>query len=297
MARLITSNPTLLRRRHCVALAAALVLMNIASLALVVGITLRKRIAAETRLDWVLAAKVLRVGATLDYPPFSFRCADGSAAGADIDMVRLLAKSLDDADVEIVPTTWPLLLADAVADKFDIAVGGISLTLARLRHVGFSASISHGGKVVVALCGSPLLDSPIATLSASSTAVVVNPGGTNAAFVAQMLPHASVKIVAQNEQWSHLLSGTANLTITDDTEARLQALSHPGELCAGELLRTHESKSYLVPRRDDVPWKAYIDAWLMSGGGAGEGALADYGELVQRWLVAVARNGTTCASL
>ena len=127
------------------------------------------------------------------------------------------------------------------------SVGGISITLERLRLIGFSSPLSHGGKVLVAPCGSSLLatlnrsaipSELLDLLDARSTRVVVNPGGTNERFVRQQLPRASVQLVAQNAQWAELLAGTADVTFTDEVEARLQALRYPQALCASDTKQT-----------------------------------------------------------
>lgn len=240
-------------------------------------------------LDRVLNSKILRVGATMDYPPYSLQCADATAAGADIDMARLLADSLN-ARLEIVPTSWSTLMADAARNNFDVAVGGISITLSRLRHVGMTASTSRDGKVAVARCGSAALSTSLDSLNAPSTSVVVNPGGTNQEFVRARLPLAHVVLVEQNQQWASLLNATdaANLTVTDAVEGRLQSLSTPGEICTGASLWTHEDKAYLLPSRSDMPWRQFLDAWLQL-------RAAEYADSVERWVQRVAsarRNGT-----
>src|SRR5258708_5154484 len=87
--------------------------------------------APPSRLDLVIAQKALRIGTTGDYKPFSFLNPETKAfEGIDIDMARALAASLG-AEPRFVQTAWPTLMADAAADKFDIAMGGISVTLER----------------------------------------------------------------------------------------------------------------------------------------------------------------------
>lgn len=100
----------------------------------------------ESSLDRVLRTATLRVGSPLDYSPFSVACGtDGArhAIGSDVDAVRSLARSLG-ASVVIVPTTWADLVESAAS--FDVAVGGITPTLERRQHVGFTQAYAHGGK-------------------------------------------------------------------------------------------------------------------------------------------------------
>ena len=83
-----------------------------------------------TRLDAIVEAGVLRVGQTEDYRPFSFADASGKVEGLDVDMAMSLAQSLG-VKLEIVKTSWPMLRSDLEANRFDIAMGGITITLDR----------------------------------------------------------------------------------------------------------------------------------------------------------------------
>ena len=47
------------------------------------------------------------------------------------DLAEDLAASLG-VKVDFVPTSWPTLMADTLAEKFDLAICGITITEARL---------------------------------------------------------------------------------------------------------------------------------------------------------------------
>ena len=100
--------------------------------------------APHSRLDDVLSRGTLRVCTTGDYKPYSFRKPDGSFEGIDIDMAESLAKSLG-VKVEYVKTTWANLMSDFLA-KCDVAVGGVSTSLERQKHVLFTQPYMIDGK-------------------------------------------------------------------------------------------------------------------------------------------------------
>ena len=241
-----------------------------------------------TKLDSVLSRGRLRVGCPLDYAPFALRCSTGNtvrAMGSDIDAVVKLADSLG-VTVDIVPTTWAQIVQDA--PSFDMAVGGISPTLARRRYVGFSREYLSGGKVIVARCGSPLLNLSPSALNVPSVRAVVNLGGTNERFVRQALPHAHLAIVSSNgDQFAVVANLTADMTVTDRVEAELQAFRQP-ELCAGRELLTEDTKAFMLPR-DDYAWANYVNSfvseWLESG---------NANSSMSRWLMAWGSNQSFC---
>ena len=58
----------------------------------------------------------------------------GKYEGFDAEMAQSLAKYLG-VKLKYVPTTWKTLQADTMADKFDVAMSGITVTDARHDHV------------------------------------------------------------------------------------------------------------------------------------------------------------------
>ena len=88
-------------------------------------------------LDRIRPAGVMPVCTTGNYTPFSLIQFDGSYRGADIDMAQDLAALLA-VRLQFVPTVWVGLLDDFLADKFDIAMGGVTVTAARAEQAFFS---------------------------------------------------------------------------------------------------------------------------------------------------------------
>ena len=81
---------------------------------------------AQDRLARIKASGVLRVGTTGDYKPYTYLDpATQAYSGMDIDVAQAFAKSLG-VRVVFVATTWPTMTADLLADKFDVAMGGVS---------------------------------------------------------------------------------------------------------------------------------------------------------------------------
>jgi hypothetical protein len=102
--------------------------------------------SAQSRLDDIAGRGTLRVGMTGDYRPFSQRDKDtGAYSGLDVDMANSLAEALG-VKLEIVGTTWATLMQDLGEGKFDVGMGGISITLARQRVAFFSRPVMRVGK-------------------------------------------------------------------------------------------------------------------------------------------------------
>jgi cyclohexadienyl dehydratase len=217
--------------------------------------------AAQSRLDDIVARGSLRVGLTGDYRPFSLRDPDGLYSGLDVDMAKNLAGALD-VRLEIVPTTWGTLLSDLTAGKFDIGMGGISITLPRQRVAFFSQPVLRVGKAAIARCADRDRFTTLSAIDQPGVKVLVNPNGTNERFDRASLHQAEIVLFPDNTRiFDALAEGQGDLMITDAVETKLQQKLHP-QLCAihpdqpfdfGEL-------AYLLPR--DIVFKLFVDQWL-----------------------------------
>ena len=85
------------------------------------------------------------MGLTEDYRPFSFAAASDKVEGIDVDMAMSLAQSLG-VRLEIVKTSWSTLKSDLETDNFDIAMGGITITLDRQKTGLFSHPSSRAAR-------------------------------------------------------------------------------------------------------------------------------------------------------
>jgi cyclohexadienyl dehydratase len=218
-------------------------------------------IAASPTLSAIRARGVIRVGTTGDYRPFSFLQRDGGYEGADIVMAHGLAALLAVA-IEFVPTVWVRLLDDFLADKFDIAMGGVTVMPARAAKGFFSIPNFVDGKRPLARREDRERFTSLAAIDQSGVRLIANPGSANEAFARANFRHATVIIHGDNASvFDELVAGRADVMITDGLEADHQAQLHP-ELCAVPVAApfTRLEKAYFFA--PDAAMKAFIDGWL-----------------------------------
>jgi cyclohexadienyl dehydratase len=220
-------------------------------------------------LDRIRAAGVLRVGTTGDYTPFSLKQPDGSYQGADVDMAHDLAGRLG-VGIDFVATVWVDLLDHFLADRFDIAMGGVTVTAARALKAFFSIPTFVDGKRPLARREYRDRFTNFAAIDQPGVRVIANPGSANEAFVRAHFRQATVIIHHDNASvFDELVAGRADVMITDGLEADHQAQLHP-ELCAVPVAApfTRLEKAYMFAR--DPAMKAYIDAWLDAAFASGQ---------------------------
>jgi cyclohexadienyl dehydratase len=218
--------------------------------------------AEASTLSDILQRGVLRVGTSGDYPPFTKRDATGAYSGFDIDLARSLGEALG-VSVEFAPTSWPTLAADFKAGKFDVGMGGISVTLERAKLGFFTTPYMREGKTGIARCPDKEKFATLAAIDKPGVTVLVNPGGGNEKFDRAHLSFAQIKVHPDNATiFDALARGEGDLMITDASETRYQQKLHPGVLCAIHPDQPFDfgEKAYWAPY--DPPLDGFLNQWL-----------------------------------
>ena len=200
-----------------------------------------------------------RIGTPADYAPFSVE-SGGRVAGAEVTLALSLAAALKLRPV-FVRSSWRTLLADLDADRFDVAVGGISVTATRLAAASFSLPTAHGGKTAIGRCADRERLGTLAAIDRPAVRVIENADGTNESFARDTLHEAALRISPDNRTvFDELVAERADVMFTDDTEVALATHRHP-ELCRLlPQMYAPADKAFLLPR--DPAWASAVNGWL-----------------------------------
>ncbi|MEH2513836.1 cyclohexadienyl dehydratase [Nitrobacteraceae bacterium AZCC 1564] len=227
-------------------------------------------VAKARTLNAIEGTRTLRVGLTGDYAPYSQRAPDGSFRGADVVMAHALATALG-VTLEMVPTTWKTMAADLQADRFDVAMGGVSVTPDRAAIGDFSITVLRDGKRPIVRCSDTERYTSVAAINRPDVRVVVNVGGTNERFAKANFPHARLDVRDDNRTvFGEVANNRADVMVTDGAEVDYQARQHLGTLCAARVPGPfdHFDKAYWMTR--DGALKEAVDRWLTKSLRAGD---------------------------
>ncbi|MDJ0912920.1 MAG: transporter substrate-binding domain-containing protein, partial [Desulfobacterales bacterium] len=94
-------------------------------------------LAKKSTIQKILSRGELRVGFESGYVPFEMTNKKGEFIGFDMDYGRRLAKAMG---VKFVPvnTAWDGIIPALVTDKFDIIMGGMTITQERNLKISFA---------------------------------------------------------------------------------------------------------------------------------------------------------------
>ena len=193
----------------------------------------------------------LRVGVPGDYAPLAFHDKQGELVGFDIDMARSLANE-QQLNVRFVLSSWPTLSADLAADKFDIAMGGITETPARKSQFGLSAPVVKNGKIAMTQCVKTRQFESLEAIDREGVRVTVNPGGTNQEYVDKHIRQAQIVRAQDNiASLQGIRSASADVMFTDLIEGDYYQSQEPGVFCVSTpniLPGTASDKVYMMDK-------------------------------------------------
>ena len=215
------------------------------------------------RLSEIKKRGVLLVGATGDYRPMSYREPDtGEYWGFDADLAEDLADSLG-VDLQYVPTSWPTLMDDTLAGKFDLAACGITITDARKEQALMSEGYLVNGKTIICRSEDAAKYTDLESINKPEVRVMVNPGGLNEKFARENLPDVTLIVHDVNQDIPGLIAeGAADIMITEIMEAGYYV--GQDERLAAPLINepfTHGELGVLMPKGSEDLLE-YVNAFL-----------------------------------
>ena len=176
--------------------------------------------ARSTALDRIRESGILKVGTAGDYQPMSYLDPQtGTYVGFDAELAEDLAASLG-AEVVYVETSWPTLMDDTIAGKFDLAICGITITETRKEQALMSEGYLGNGKTVLCRREDAETYTSLEAINRPEVRVMENPGGLNEKFARENLPDATLIIHDVNQEIPGLVAaGEADVMITEIMEA------------------------------------------------------------------------------
>jgi cyclohexadienyl dehydratase len=217
----------------------------------------------ESRLDAIIARGYILVGTPGDYKPFTYlNPKTNEFEGYDIDAMKQFAQSLG-VEARFVQTSWPTLMEDLLADKFDIAVGGVTRNTDRQKKAHMGDPYIQFGKAPLIRAEDKDKYKSVADINKPEVRIGVNPGGTNEKFVREHLTNATVTVVQNNLDIPGLVAnGTYDVMITDTIEAMVYSKADTRLYAAlTDNPFTKSEKAYMIHRGDFI-FASYLDVWM-----------------------------------
>ncbi len=205
----------------------------------------------------------LRVGMAT-FVPWAMRDKEGNLMGFEIDVAKKVAADMG-VEVEFVPTAWSGIIPALIAKKFDVIIGGMSITPQRNLTVNFTLPYAHSGQQMAANTALAGSFEGLDDYNNSSVTIACRRGATPCNIAQKRFPKASIRRFDDDAQaFQEVVNGNAHAMISSAPKPRFWSEAHPDKVFvanAGENLSRGDEAFAL--RKGDADAVNFFSNWIL----------------------------------
>ncbi|NRB67071.1 MAG: transporter substrate-binding domain-containing protein [Vibrio sp.] len=238
------------------------------------AITLPTLASDTPNLDKINERGTLRVGMST-FVPWAMRDKQGDLIGFEIDVAERLAAD-SGWKVEFVPTAWDGIIPALLAKKFDVIIGGMSVTPERSKSVLFTAPYSHSGVQVAANKELASGFSEMSDFNSRRVKIAARRGAFTVQVAREAFPKAKILQFDDDAQaFQEVLNGNAHAVIASSPKPEHESVKNADKLFIPFNERLSKGNEAFAVRLGENDKQAFFDQWIQ--------ARTDDGWLEQRY--------------
>lgn len=221
-------------------------------------------LASETpNLDKINERGTLRVGMST-FVPWAMRDKQGELIGFEIDVAKRLAKD-SGWQVEFVPTAWDGIIPALLAKKFDVIIGGMSITAERSKSVLFSAPYSHSGVQVAANKELAEGFSEFSDFNSRRVKIAARRGAFTVQVARETFPKAKILQFDDDAQaFQEVLNGNAHAVIASSPKPEHEAVKNSDKLFIPFTERLSKGNEAFAVRLGEADKENFFNQWIQA---------------------------------
>ncbi|MGL1862528.1 MAG: transporter substrate-binding domain-containing protein [Pseudodesulfovibrio sp.] len=217
--------------------------------------------APISQLETILKRGTIKVGFDT-FKPWAMKNVKGDYIGFEIEVAKKLAKDMG-VKIEFVPTKWSGIIPALLTGKFDIIIGGMSITPQRNLKVNFSVPYEFSGMNIVASKESAGGRTTLEDFNNQETTIAVRLGTTAAEVSKNFLPNAKKLFFDEESQTvQELLNGRVHAVVASNPLPYTLATEYADQLympLSDDF--TKEPISFAV-RKGDLDYLNWLNNWV-----------------------------------
>ena len=207
-----------------VALALALLLSPLAN-----AQKFNQELATGSVLEVIKKRGAVKIGMST-FIPWAMRDKNGQLIGYEIDVATRLAEDMG-VKAEFIPTAWDGIIPALLTGKFDIIIGGMSITPERNLTVNFTAPYANSGTQMVAHKELAAGFNSLEDFNKPEVVLTARRGATPAIAAKRLMPKATLRQFDEDAlALQEVLNGKAHAFVTSTPTPAFEALKHPDKL-------------------------------------------------------------------
>jgi len=222
---------------------------------------IQQQLVQESTIEQAIKRGILRVGMST-FVPWAMKDKTGRLIGFEIDVARQLGKDMG-VSVEFIPTKWAGIIPALLTGKFDVIIGGMSITADRNLKVNFSIPYDYAGQAIVANKKIAAGFNRLEQFDRPEVIIAARLGSTAADAANQFMPKAQKKLFDDEAQViQEVLNGRAHAAVASAPLPAFQAIKYADQLFLPiQGTFTKEPIGFAV-RKGDFDTLNYFDNWI-----------------------------------
>lgn len=204
----------------------------------------------------------LRVGLST-FVPWAMRDKQGELIGFEVDVARRLAKDAG-LKVEFIPTAWDGIIPALLAGKFDVIIGGMSITPERNMSVLFTTPYAHSGVQLAAnrdiAGGKTTLDD----FNKRSVTLAVRRGAFTVQTAKKYFPKAQLRQFDDDAQaFQEVLNGNAQAVLASSPKPEQMTIQYGNKLYLPFTERLSRGSEAFAIRHGEFDLLNFFNNWIL----------------------------------
>ena len=247
-------------KKRCLTFVMAFAL-SVAMVLPALGGELQKQLAQESTVAQAVKRGALKVGLDI-FVPWAMKDKKGNLVGFEVDVAKELAKDMG-LEIELVPTKWDGIIPALLTGKFDVIIGGMSITPKRALQVNFTNPYEYAGMGIVAHKGKAPGFSSLEDFNKPDVEIAVKLGTTAEAAAKKMMPKAKLRRFQDEAQaYQELRNGNVHAVVGNAPKPAYEATAYPETLYLPlDSTFTKEPIGFAI-RKGDPDTLAYFNSWI-----------------------------------
>ena len=228
----------------------------------------QQELAQNSVIESIKKAGVLRVGMST-FVPWAMRDKQGELIGFEIDVARKLATDMG-VEVEYIPTAWDGIIPALLAGKFDVIIGGMTVTPERNLTVNFTNAYANSS--LGAMANKKLAESLSWPDDFDSTEVTFacRRGATPCTYIQENFPKATLRqFDDQGQVLQEVLNGNAHAMISSQPLPAFTIYENPDVVFSPTSDKIEPGNEGFALRKGDPDALNFFNNWIMLNRGNG----------------------------
>jgi len=219
----------------------------------------QKEPVAESAIEQIAKRGVIKVGMDV-FVPWAMKDKKGELIGFEIDMAKKLAEDMG-VKVEFVPTKWSGIIPALITGKFDVLIGGMTITTQRNLKINFTRPYYYTEQGLMAH-KKKAAGFKVADFNSPDVTIAARLGSTAAVAAKQRFPKAKLRLFDDEPAAvQELRNGNVHAMVSAQPLPSSTALEYPDTIMVYDEVMMLEAIGIGV-RKGDFDTLNLINNWI-----------------------------------